>query len=344
MRQAELVEDEELVLKEVDKLEPDKSEIRIRVKACGVCGSDVHSYKGEHPFVSPPIVLGHEFSGIIDSTGVNASKYEVGDKVVVEPNITCGDCHNCQNGSYNICENLKVIGNVGYDGAFADYITVPEDKALKIPDQMSFEEGALVEPVAVGAHAVRISNQELGDKVLILGAGTIGLTTMLAAKDAGASEVIITDLKDERLYRAERLGADYTISIGDSEAKLSSFVKRQFGEDKSDIIYDCVGFASTLNQAINLARKGTQIVLVGVPQGELKTNMAFVQDRELDILGSLMYVKKDFRKAIQLVYEGLVDSNEFITHKYSLEKIEEAFELAADSSDMDDKLKVMIEI
>lgn len=344
MRQVELVGGEELSLEEVDQPTPSSDEVKIDIKACGVCGSDVHSYKGEHPFVKPPIVLGHEFSGVISETGENAREFEVGDKVVVEPNITCKECYNCDHGRYNICENLKVIGNVGYDGAFADFITVPEKKALRIPDRMSFEEGALVEPAAVGVHAVRVSNQELGDKVLVLGAGTIGLATMLAAKDAGASEIIVTDLEERRLKRAERLGADHVVNTSGLDSDLSDLLQEKFGEAKSDIVYDCVGFDSTLNQAIEVARKGTQVMLVGVPKGELNVNMAFVQDRELDIQGSLMYVKKDFQTAIQLVDKGVVPVDEFITHRFQLEELEEAFELAADSAKMAEKLKIMIEI
>ena len=344
MKQSKLVGEEEFAFEEVEKPSPSEDEVLINVKACGICGSDVHSYKGEHPFVSPPIVLGHEFSGIISETGESVEGFEKGDKVVVEPNITCGTCYNCNHGRYNICENLQVIGNVGYDGAFADYITVPANKSLKIPERMSFEEGALVEPTAVGVHSVRVSEQELGDKILILGAGTIGLATLLAAKDAGASEIVITDLEGKRLERAKRLGADYAVNPSELELGLEEFLKQKFGEAKADIIYDCVGFDSTLNEAISVARKGTQIMLVGVPKGELEVNMAFIQDRELDIQGALMYVKKDFQTAIELVEKGQVKANAFITHRYDLEDLGQAFDLAADPTKMDETLKIIVEI
>jgi len=342
MKQAKLVGEKELAFEEVDRPKPSEEEVLIRVKACGICGSDIHSYQGEHPFVHPPIVLGHEFSGTIEEAGDRAGDLSVGDKVVVEPNITCGECYNCKHGRYNICDNLQVIGNVGYDGAFADYISVPAEKALRIPDEMTFEEGALVEPAAVGVHAVRISEQKIGDRVLIIGAGTIGLVTMVSAKMAGASEIMVTDLEDDRLERAKKLGADHLVNTGDLEGSPGELIEKKFGEAGTDIIYDCVGFENTLNQAIEVARKGTQIMLVGVPKGELSVNMAFVQDRELDIQGSLMYVKKDFETAIQMLDRGLIEADDLITHRFDFDELEEAFELAIDTTTNDEKLKVMV--
>ncbi|MBS3791564.1 MAG: alcohol dehydrogenase catalytic domain-containing protein [Candidatus Bipolaricaulota bacterium] len=342
MKQANLVGEKEIAFEEVEKPTPEDGEVLIEVKSCGICGSDVHSYQGEHPFVHPPIVLGHEFSGVVSETGKDVKNVNPKDKVVVEPNIVCNDCYNCNHGRYNICENLQVIGNVGYDGAFADFIAVPEEKVIKIPEDMGFEEGALVEPTAVGVHAVRISDQKLGDKVVVIGAGTIGLVTLVAAKDAGASETIITDLEDSRLERAKNLGADHAINTGELDDGLSEFIQAEFGKDGADIIFDCVGFDNTLNQAIEVARKGTQIMLVGVPKGNLDVNMAFVQDRELDIQGSLMYVQRDFKTAVNMIDRGQIKTEDLITNRFDFEELEEAFELAIDPSNMGEKLKVMV--
>jgi len=196
MLRARLVAPEKILLEKVDIPQVGEKEVLIKVKVCGICGSDIHSYRGKHPFVHPPIVLGHEFSGTVHRVGDGVKDFSPGDKVTVEPNIVCGKCYNCLHGRYNICANLKVIGCVGYDGAF----------------EVSFEEAALAEPTAVALHAVRKAGQKIGDRVVILGAGTIGLLTLQVAKLAGAKEVIVTDLIDFRLDKAKDLGASEIIN------------------------------------------------------------------------------------------------------------------------------------
>ena len=344
MKQANLTAPEEFTFEEVDKPSLGPNDVNINVKVCGVCGSDIHSYQGKHPFVKPPIVLGHEFSGVVESVGDKVEEFSSGDRVTVEPNMPCWDCYNCNRGDYNICQNLQVIGNVGYSGAFAEYISVPSNRVVAIPDRVTFEQGALIEPLAVGIHAVRISQQEVGDNVVVLGAGTIGLLTASSAVAAGAREVITTDLFDNRLELAEELGVDLTYNSRYAEDELDEVIKSQFGAAKSDLIYDCVGIEPTLNQGLSIARKGSQIMLVGVPGEDLTVNAALIQDGEIDLKGSLMYVRRDFLEAIDLVESGQIDVNKLISHRFAFKDIDEAFELAVDESKNDETMKILVKM
>lgn len=323
MLQAKLVDSEKIKLENVPIPDLEKEEVLIKIKTCGICGSDIHTYKGKHPFVHPPIVMGHEFSGIISRLGSKVSNLKKGDRVTVEPNIVCGNCYNCLNGRYNICYNLKVIGCVGHNGAFAEYIAVPEDKVFKLPDEVSFEDAALVEPTAVAIHAVRKSEQKIGDKILILGAGTIGLLVLQVAKLAGV-EVVITDLRDYRLKKAKEFGADKVLNPINED--IFSYIKNNYGSDGIDLIYDCVAIEETCSQSIQIARKGTKIIIVGVPEGSMNVNLAYVQDRELELIGTLMYTKKDFYTALEFIRRQKIQVSPLVTHKFKLREIEKAFQ------------------
>ena len=324
MLQAKLVDLEKIKLENVPIPDLGKEEVLIEIKTCGICGSDIHAYRGEHPFVHPPIVLGHEFSGIICRLGSKANNLKEGDRVTVEPNIVCGNCYNCLNGRYNICCNLKVIGCVGYNGAFAEYIAVPKDKVIKLPNEVSFEDAALVEPTAVAIHTVRKSGQKIGDKILILGAGTIGLLVLQVAKLAGVEEVVITDLCDYRLKKAKEFGADKVLNPINED--IFSFIEKHYGNDGIDLIYDCVATEETIYQSIQIARKGTKIIITGVPKGSMNVNLAYVQDKELELIGTLMYTKKDFYVALEFIHRQRIQVNLLATHKFKLIEIEKAFQ------------------
>jgi len=340
MLQAKLVAPEKILLEDVDVPEPGENEVLIKVKVCGICGSDIHSYKGKHPFVHPPIVLGHEFSGKIHQAGTKVSSFSPGDRVTVEPNIVCGRCYNCLHGRYNICTNLKVIGCVGYDGALSEYIVVPENKVLKLPDDISFEKAALIEPIAVAVHAVRKAEQKIGDKVVILGAGTIGLLVMQIAKLAGTEKTTITDLLDYRLERAKNLGADEVINSKSQD--LVKLIHKEYGKDGIDLIYDCVGIEETISQAIQIARKGIRIMVVGVPEERIRVDLSLVQDRELEIVGSLMYTREDFTTAIDLIQKEKIKVKSLVTHYFKLKDINKAFHLVTQGKE--NVLKVVIQV
>ncbi len=340
MLQAKLVAPEKILFEKTKIPLLGEKEVLIKVKVCGVCGSDVHSYKGKHPFVHPPIVLGHEFSGVIHQIGTRVNSFSPGDRVIVEPNIVCGKCYNCLHGRYNICTNLKVVGCVGYDGAFAEYVAVPEKKVLRLPGNISFEKAALVEPVAVAVHAVRKAKQKINDVVVILGAGTIGLLVMQVAKLAGAGKVIVTDVLDYRLKKAGELGADRLVNPASQD--LIKIIQEKYGRNEVDLIYDCVGIEETISQAIQIARKGIRIMVIGVPEERIEVDLSLIQDRELEIVGSLMYVREDFKAAIDFIQKEKLKVKPLVTHHFKLKDVDKAFHLITEEKK--EVLKVLIDV
>jgi len=317
MKRHKLIEPKKIVAEEVEIPKPSSGQSLIEVKACGICGTDIHAYHGKHPFISTPIVLGHEFSGVQTETGAH---------VVVEPSLVCGKCYNCRTGRYNICNALKVIGCQS-DGAFAEYIAVPMNKVFRIPEEMNFEEAALVEPAAVGVHAARQAGVRQKDRIVIFGAGPIGLMTLQASRALGAGEVTVADFSKVRLELAKQLGADYVVDV--AEADLVKWVQKNFGPDGIDKVFECVGGSqqTTLKQAIELTRKGTRITVVGVFPGSIPVEMSLLQDREIELVGSLMYRGEDFPTAINLIHRGKIDAKRLISKVFPMDKVSDAFEL-----------------
>ncbi len=301
--------------------------VRIKVGSFGICGSDIHVFHGKHPFTSYPIIQGHEFSGTIDAVGEGVSSLRLGDRVTVEPSIVCGKCYQCRSGRYNICDNLKVMG-FQTDGCQREYFVVPADKVVPIPDSISFEAGAMVEPTAVAVHALQRSNFIEGISLLVLGAGTIGLLILQVAKALGASKIGVADLIDMRLNLAGELGADHIIDVDRED--LITRVKESFGPDGADLIVECVGKEDALEGAVKTARKGTRITVVGVIGGRPRISMGLVQDKELELVGSLMYMREDFEKSIELVKHGLIDPKQLITLKLGFTDLYRAYREADD--------------
>jgi L-iditol 2-dehydrogenase len=318
-----LVAPGKIIAEEVPKPVPSEDETLVKVKACGICGTDIHAYHGMHPFIRAPIVLGHEFSGV---------DIESGRRVVVEPSVTCSRCYNCKNGRYNICNELKVLG-CQLDGAFAEYVAVKKEKVLEIPDTLSFEEAALIEPTAVAVHGVRMAEDVKGNRVFVFGAGPIGLLTLQVLIANGAKEVIVADISKHKLELAKKLGAKYVINPSNEDPTV--FVHSKFGIDGVDKVFECVGGSQnlTINKSIQLIRKGAKIVLLGVFSGETPIKMGLVQDRELNLIGSLMYTREEFLEAIRLIHNGKVNVKKLISKVVAIEKITEAFKLIQKEKD-----------
>lgn len=342
MKEIELVGIEEFEEKEVEVPEIEADQLLIEPVIFGICGSDVHSYSGHHPFVDPPIVLGHEYSGIVREVGENVKNFAEGDRVTSEIVINCGICHSCRDGRYHICENGKYLGNVGWNGAMAEYLVMYADKVHKLPQNLSPQQGAMVEPAAVGIHAVRRSNLKVGDTALVLGAGVIGNLTAQALKAAGARKVIITDIIEDRVEKARK--TDCGIALNTADISLEDWLEKNIGRENLNIVFDCVGLEHTLNTAINIARKGSQIIMVGVPPTEISVNMAYVQDRELEIIGSLQYIDKDYIRAIEFINNGQLIVEPLITHVLPLSDYKRGFKLAmSDKKAREGRMKVMLE-
>lgn len=330
MKQAILEQPEKIIFREVEKPVISDREVLIRVKQIGICGSDIKAYYGKHPYIKCPIVQGHEFSGVVAAKGRKVEGLKLDDKVTVRPQLVCGRCYLCKRGDYHICQNLKVIGCQA-EGAAQEYLKVDMDLVVKLPRKMSFEEGAMVEPVAVAVHALGKASRVKGCKILVLGAGTIGNLTAQVARALGARSVMITDLSSYRLKIARECGIDHMVDV--SRTSLSEQLEKSFGPGGADLILECVGAESTINQAIEVARKGTEIIVVGVFDEKPRTDVGLVQDKELKLLGSLMYKAEDYQTAIRLINSGRVRLKPLMSRTFSFEDYPEAYRFLEKSGD-----------
>lgn len=338
MKQAVMVKPGEIIFRDVPVPEVGNDQIKIKIKRIGVCGSDVHVNHGKHPYTSYPVVQGHEVSAEVVEVGSAVTDFRIGDRVTVQPQVVCGKCYPCTHGMYNDCETLKVMG-FQTTGMASEYFVVDAKKALKLPDCVSWEQGAMIEPLAVAVHAVRRAGDVKGKKVLVLGGGPIGNLVAQAAKAMGAESVLLSELSEYRLAAAQKCGIQ---TVNPSKQDLLKAIIDTFGEDRADYTFECIGINPTMKQAIEYARKGSTIIVVGV-FGDLGTiNMGFIQDHELNMLGSAMYREEDFRKAISLVEDGKIELNTLITHRIKFEDYSKAYETI--DKQKDKAMKVIIEL
>ena len=337
MLQMTLTSKENITKADVPEPKAQKGEVVIEIARSGICGSDIHAYFDQHPFIQLPVVPGHEFSGTVDELGEGVINLQLGDRVTVMPQLYCGECRNCKIGRYNICSSLKVLG-CGAPGGFQEKLAVPAHLVLKLPDSMSFDQGAMLEPIAVGIGAckrVGVKNK----RVLVLGAGTIGNLTAQAAKAMGAESVIIADLIDWRLEVAKKCGIDHTINP--NKVDLPTELTKIWDADGADLIIECIG-VNVIDPAIEYARKGTDIIVVGVFSEPCTINMGLIQDKEVSLIGSLMYVEEDWLEAIEYVNKGAVVLEPLISKHFPLEKLADAYEYAINNSDT--SIKVLVEV
>jgi L-iditol 2-dehydrogenase len=307
---------------------PGPGEVLVEVQWCGICGSDIHAYHGTHPFMHPPLILGHEFSAVVRGTGEGVEGLSSGDRVTVEPILACGKCVNCDSGRYHLCLQRKVIGCQS-TGAYARLMTVPAERVLPIPDAVSFEAGATVEPLAVGVRGIRRAHLEEGEGVLVFGAGTIGLLTAEVAQASGADTLAIADLSAFRLKVAEEMGIPETIQVPSQD--LKERIRTIFGPGGPDLLVDCVGGeADAFDDALRLARPGTRILAVGIfAQPVTVPHLVNLVEHELAVIGTSIYQREDFEEAIELLAEKKVDPEPIITHRFPLDRVSEAFALTS---------------
>mgnify|MGYP000046418235 CR=1 FL=1 len=339
MKQALLVEPQKVIFQDVDKPRPGPGQVLVQVRRIGVCGSDIHAYYGKHPYIRCPIVQGHEFAGRITEVGPDVRNLGAGDDVTAMPQLVCGQCYPCRHGNYHICNSLKVIGCQA-EGAAQEFLAVDQDLVVKLPAGMDYDSGAMVEPVAVGAHAVGRLGSVEGKKVLVLGAGPIGNLTAQAGRGLGAAAVAISDLSDFRLEVARACGIPH--AVNPAKRDLASSVREAFGPDGADAILECVGVEETVGQAISLARKGTDIVIVGVFGEKPRVDIGLVQDKELRLIGTLMYKAEDYRTAIDLVQSGRVVLKPLLTRHFPFEQYPDAYRFIEKNRDR--TMKVLIDL
>jgi L-iditol 2-dehydrogenase len=339
MQQAVMTNPGQIEFRDVPKPTPQPNEVLIQVKRIGVCGSDIHVYHGLHPYTSYPVVQGHEVSGTVAELGAEVKDFAPGDAVVFMPQVTCGECYPCRHGMYHICDSLKVMG-FQTNGAAQEYFPVRAEMVLKLPGSISLDQAALIEPVSVAVHALSRYGSLDGLNVLVLGAGTIGNLVAQVAAASGANKVLITDVSVYKLRKARECGLEHVLNPQQDD--LGQAILHTFGPDKADLIVECVGVQDTITQAVANARKGSAIIVVGVFGKKPLVDLGLVQDRELSLVGTLMYQKVDYLRAIDLVSDGKLRLDQLITQRFAFKDYLQAYEAIESSGGQ--YMKVMIDL
>lgn len=320
----------DLRVEKVPVPEMDSDEVLVKIEANGICGSDIHFFeKGKlGPFiVDKPYIPGHESSGVVVNTGKGVDSLKKGDRVVIEPGIPCQRCQLCKKGKYNLCENVTFLSAPPVNGTFCEYVSIPYDFVYKIPDNMSFGAGAMVEPTVVGVHACNRAKVTAGMSVTILGTGPIGLLTLQVARAFGATEIIAVDIVSSRLKLSEDLGANWTINANNSDP-LQKINEITDGKG-TDVVFETAGSTGTARLTVNIAKRGGTVVHVGWPDpGEFKYNIEVVMEKELDIRGVNRYANA-YPQAINLIADERILVGPLITNTFSLDKVDEAFKYTA---------------
>lgn len=327
---------DDIIIEQIERPEAGPGQVLVRSTVVGICGSDLHAAHGRHPFIGLPMRPGHEVVGVVAGTGEGVDPALVGTRIVVEPNLACGKCAKCLAGRYNICATLDVFG-CQTPGGMSDYFVIGADRVVALPDDLDDHWSALIEPAATPVHAVRRAGDLRGAKVLVIGAGPIGLFVLLAAKAAGAERVVVADLLESKQSLAKRLGAHDAFDSGAPDA-----ADRATGAlaGKADVVFDCVSRESTVRLAIEVLDKGGRLMIVGVPSGPTAIDLDLIQDRELALMGNLMYVREDVERAIELLREKPFDLEDLVTAQYDIEDAGEAFR----ASDDPHHVKVLVTI
>jgi L-iditol 2-dehydrogenase len=318
-----------LVLKEYKQLEvtsmPDPEigpeEVLVRVKACGICGSDVHGYDGRSGRRIPPLIMGHEASGVIAEVGANVKELRSGDRVTFDSTVYCGKCFHCRRGSVNLCDNRNVLGvscgEYRRHGAFAEFVAVPQHIVYRLPDDLSFEQAALIEAVSIAFHATNRTPMRLGDSVVVVGAGMIGQLVIQTLRQAGCGKLIAIDLDESRLQMARRLGADAEINANSPDIQTQILELTQ-GRG-ADLAFEVVGASAPFNAAVASVRKGGVVTLVGNLSPKVEMPLQHIVTRELTLIG-VCASSGEYPACIDLMARGKIDVRAFISAYAPLEE------------------------
>ena len=288
MKALVLKEYNQFAYEDVPEPKPNPGEVLIQVKACGICGSDVHGMDGSTGRRRPPIVMGHEAAGVIAGIGSGVNRWAVGDRVTLDSTIYCGQCDFCRRGLINLCDRRRVLGvsceEYKRDGAFAEFVSAPEHILYRLPNELPFEHAALVEPFAIALHAISRTPMTLNDSVVVIGAGMIGLALVQALRHVGCGRLIVTDIAADRLALASKLGATHTINSATENAREALF--RLTNERGADVSFEAVGVSDTVELALSCLRKGGSATLVGNVAPKIQFPLQIAVTRELSIHGS----------------------------------------------------------
>lgn len=302
-------------IEEVEKPSIQSNQVLVEVAYAGICGSDIGIYNYGFGLAGNTI-LGHEFSGTIVEVGADVANFQTGDRICVEPLIYCESCPACKQGFYNQCHSVGFVG-INRHGGFAKYVAIDDNMIHKLPDNVSFEEGALIEPTAVSFYGVKESKLKVGDTVIIYGAGPIGLLTLLCVKAAGATKIVVVDLSEERCKKAQELGASLVLK-GDAEDLVTQIL--DFTNGGADVVFDCAGVQSTVNNALHTTKVGAQIVLLATFKKPIEIDSNIVMFKALHLTSTLAY-RNVFPTVIELIAEGRLDVLPVITSTIELDDI-----------------------
>ena len=311
-----------LILKEYNKFEYSdiaipkikENEVLIKVKACGICGSDIYGMDGSTGRRIPPIIMGHEASGIISEIGKNVKKWKIGNKVTFDSTIYCGNCYYCLQGHFNLCENRRVIGvscnEYSQNGAFAEFIAVPENILYKLPDNITFEEASMIEALSVAYHAVKRISFDNNNIPVVIGAGMIGILIIQILKFFGYKNIIAIDINDEKLEYAEKFGANFIFNFQKDKIKEKIFkITHNRG---ADLVFEAVGISSTINIAIDILKKGAALICIGNLCSKIEIPLQTIVKKELTIYGSCCS-NGEYPTCIDMIIQKKVDVKSFIS-------------------------------
>lgn len=338
MKQAVMLKPGEIAIRQTKRPEPGPGEVLLKIHRIGICGSDVHVFHGEHPYTSYPVIQGHEFSATVEALGKGVTGYALHSKVTAMPQLVCGKCVPCLSGNCHICDELKVRGFQS-PGCAQEYFLTTADKIISLPDHFSFEQGVLVEPIAVAVHATARAGDMNGKNVAVLGAGPIGNLVAQVARANGA-KVLITDLSDFRLNIAQSCALEHTSNA--QNETLQAAARRVFGDSGFSVAFECVGVEATMTGAVEGIAKSGTIIVVGVFCEKPRIDMGLVQDRELNLRGTMMYQRQDYGQAVQLIESGRVITEPLMSKHFLLDKYLDAYWFIDQQRDM--SMKVFIDV
>ena len=296
-------------------------EVLVRIKRIGICGTDLHAYKGNQPFFSYPRILGHELSGIVEALGEQVREFKVGDQVTVMPYLECGSCIACRNGKTNCCTSMRVLG-VHIDGGMREFAAIPADHLLHT-NGLTLDQSAIIEPLSIGAHAVRRSELKRGEFALVIGGGPIGLGVMALAKHRGA-KVIAMDINEERLVLAQSwAGVDYTVhALNNPKEALAEIT----GGDFPTIVFDATGNSRSMTDSFQYVAHGGKLIFVGLVKTEITFSDPEFHKRELTLMGSRNATREDFDLVLDAIKSGSIDADRYITHRVGFDDMIGQFE------------------
>ena len=326
-------------IQEIDRPIIKDDEVLIKVKTVGVCGSDLHLFRGTHPFRKPPAILGHEIAGEVVELGKKVRTVKLGDRVTVEPQVGCGNCEFCQQDLINLCKGKVVPGTAKWIGVFAEYFNAPEKTIYKLEDKTTYEMGTMIEPLSVAVHALRRVTIQAKDYLVILGAGTIGLLTLVVAKAMGYKNIICTDTAACNREMALKHGA--IAALNPLETDVVAFVKNQTGGRGADLALVAAGAPNIVDQAAACVRKRGEIGIIAMITEKIPFYSYQIVFNEQTMFGAMTYETRDFKEAAEMINKGL-DLSDFITQTMDLDHTQKALDVL--SQKKENVVKVLVKI